>query len=298
MATFPVFHHFFVRSLDTDNKHLLWRMEVEGGDVLDFNIKVLRSESPGGPWEAVSGPFRDRDHFIDQTIPVGHRYRQLYYKLELTHVPTGEVQEAGPVTQEAEIDLYGAEIRRHLMLLHKEFTGRTCWLFPVRTYGARCPRCWDRKSQARSRSRCLDCYDTTFLRGYLAPLEIAITFDPSANNEQVTTLGKGQQNNTTARMGFYPQVKPGDVIVELENRRWRVTNVTNLEALRAVTAQELQLHEIPVRDIEMELPLDQSQILTERWFAPRRNFSNPHNEENDADTIRLLYPGARQGVRG
>ena len=65
-----------------------------------------------------------------------------------------------------------------------------------------------------------------------------------------------------------------------------------------MTAQELQLHEIPVRDIEQELPLDASQLLTERWFAPERNFSNPHNSENDADLMRLLYPSAVKGVRG
>ena len=43
-----------VRSLDVDRKEVTWKISDYQGDIYDFDLQVLRSESPEGPFEAIS----------------------------------------------------------------------------------------------------------------------------------------------------------------------------------------------------------------------------------------------------
>ncbi|HNC99353.1 MAG TPA: hypothetical protein PKW90_24680, partial [Myxococcota bacterium] len=195
----------------------------------------------------------------------------------------------GPASQEAPPDLIALELQRHFMMLYKEFTGRPCWLFPVRTFGPKCPSCYDKRTGARKRSRCTTCFDTSFMHGYLSPILVHVDIDPSANGHQVSTLGKQQQQNTTANMGWYPRVKPDDILVEPENLRWRVVSQAQTEQNRAPVSQQLQLHAIERGDIEMDLPLNEEALELDRWLSPRRNYTNPHNlDHNDMHLLAVM----------
>jgi hypothetical protein len=299
IVSFPSLKRLTVRSLNADVLQVQWEFgqELEGTSVWDLQIQILRSESSEGPWTAVSPTFRDKYSFVDTTIPVANRYRQLHYKLQVTHIPTGQVREYGPANQEALPDLIALEIRNNMLLLYKEFSGRPCWLFPIRTFGPRCPNCWDPRLRNRSKSRCESCYGTSFLHGYLSPILCHVDINPSANGEQPSTMGKNQQNNTTASLGWYPQVKPGDVLVEAENRRWRVISQTQTEQLRSPVSQDLELNQIDPADIEMALPLREEELDRNLWLAPPRNFSNPHTLESSPDQILQLYPQLTRGTR-
>src|SRR5206468_1320208 len=153
-----------------------------------------------------------------------------HYLLRLSHVPSGDSLDVGPVAKEPEADLLALELRRHATLLFREFAGRRCWVLPVRTFGARC-ECWNATLQQRRRSGCVLCFDTGFIRAYLSPIETWIQFDPSSKSEQTTNTGAQQQSNTTARLAYYPPLRPRDLIVEGENRRWRVVQVSQTEQL-------------------------------------------------------------------
>jgi len=268
-----------VRSLDRDFFEVSWRIGETHEDVLDYQYQVLRSESPSGPFDELTAFFLDRYLFIDDKIPTGHRWRLLHYVIRVKHVPTGETWDFGPVAHEPEPDLIALELRRHLQLLFHEFAGRRCWVLPLRTFGQRC-ECFDPRMFKRTRSRCVTCFDTGFARGYLSPIEAWLQFDPSAKTNQVANVGMQQQSNTTGRMGYYPPMKPGDLIIEPENRRWKVVAVTMTEQGRAPVTQEMQLHEVPPRDIEFEVPLILDEALKDVWFNPPRNYSNPHNLES------------------
>lgn len=285
-----------VRSLDLDIQEISWSVENTSEDVLDYTFQVLRSESPAGPFSASCAPFEDRYLFIDNAVPVGDRWRTQYYLVRLTHKASGQSKDFGPVSKEPEADLVAAEIRRHMQLLFREFAGRRCWVLPVRTFGQRCT-CWNPTLSQRKRSGCRLCYDTGFIRGYLAPIESWIQFDPSPKTEQTTNVAAQQQSNTTARLAYYPPLKPRDVIIEGENRRWRVVQVNQTEQLRAALHQEIQLHEIPPKDIEYSLPLDLGAALRDLWLAPSRNFTNPQNldsaESGDTDPL-SLYTAANK----
>jgi hypothetical protein len=126
------------------------------------------------------------------------------------------------------------------------------------------------------------------------PIEIWGPVDPSAKSEQNTNVGPMQQSNTTSRWGHYPPLKPNDLIVEPENRRWRVVSVSQTEHNRARILQEAQIHEVPPGDTEFRIPLNMDTALKDLWLSPSRNYTNPHNlesfESEEIPNIFALYP--------
>lgn len=286
-----------VRSLDVDFLEVSWKVQSTTDDLFDYTFQVLRSQGPAGPFEAVSPEMEDRFIFIDRNLRTGHDFRTYFYKIRIKNKLSGQTQDFGPADAGPDADLIAQELRRNMNLLLREFTGRRCWVFPVRTFGQRCG-CFDTRLQKRTRSHCASCYDTGYVRGYLTPIESWINIDPDSKNEQTFHVGPTTQSNTTARMGFFPPVKPRDLIVEPENVRWRVVQVGGTEKSRAPVHQEIQLHKIPTTDIEYKLQFNIGDSISNLWLSPSRNFTNPHSletfkDEEYANVLRLYgisYP--------
>lgn len=268
-----------VRSLDVDLHEITWEIESTSEDILDYTFQLLRSESPEGPYEILTPEFEDQYLFIDNAIYRGHLYRKYFYVLKVKRKDTEETKEFGPAAHEPEADLIGKELRKHMNLLMREFAGRRCWLLPVRTFGQRCD-CWNPTLQKRTRSGCLTCFDTGFVRGYMTPIETWVQIDPSPKSEQNANIGPLQQINSTARFGYYPPVKPRDLLIEGENKRWRLGQISNTEKHRALVHHEMQIHQIPPTDIEYRIEIDIGAALKDIWLAPSRNFTNPHTLES------------------
>lgn len=271
-----------VRSFSLDFLEVTWEIENTTLDPHDFQMHILRSESPMGPWDEVAGPFEDRYRFVDSRVNLLHRWRQIYYKIRsVQKADTANVVESDAFTFHAEPDLIAQEIQRLERLVWEEFAGRRCFIFPVRTFGQRCPHCYDGPEKGkghtsqRRRMNCHTCYDTSFARGYFDPIEIFMQIDPSPKSVQQLPITERQQVDTLARLPNFPLVKPRDIIVEAENRRWRVVKVSTTERLRHVVHQELQLHELAKGDIEFQLPIRKD--LENFEPSPGRNFTNPQN---------------------
>jgi hypothetical protein len=109
---------------------------------------------------------------------------------------------------------------------------------------------------------------------------VFIQIDSANQSEQNTNVGVAHQQNTTGRLVDMGSLKPRDLIVEPENRRWRVLSVTQTEQLRAPVHLELQLHAIPESDVEYSIEIKLEESLKDLWLSPSRNFSNPHNLES------------------
>lgn len=265
-----------VRSLDVDFTELSWKIDDTTEDVLDYELQVLRSEAPAGPWDAVSEKFSDKYLFYDRFTRPFHNWRSLFYSIVVTHKQTGETKTFGPQQQQAEPDLIANELRRHMQLLLREFTGRRCWLLPRRTFGQRCPSCWNKTLQKQTRSGCKTCFDTGFARGFLHPVEVFAQID--TGSPAVDT--RNAPGGNTARLVDIGGVKPRDILVEAENKRWRVVAVNQTEQSRSPIHLEVQLQEIPESDVEYAIPLVLDQALKDMWISPVRNFSNPQNLES------------------
>lgn len=278
----------YARSFDLDHINVFWELadfDSQNDNILAFDFRILASESPSGPFEVIAGPFKDQ-YFLKVPCPPNlHKWRKIFYKLRITDTRTSEEKDYGPTAQLAEPDLIALEIQRQEDILFREFAGRLCWIFPVRTFGPKCT-CYDFVTDRRMRSNCLTCYDTGYLGGYLAPVETFFQADTDPKRSELTSKGEIQNRNSTGRLISFPPVKPKDILVEAENRRWRIVSVSTTERLRAVVHQEILLHEIPPGDVEYKLPIGIDDITTIE-FASERNFKNPQHPE-DEDIQRVL----------
>jgi len=267
-----------VRSYDLDHLDIFWEIPEVSESLEDYDFFVLRSiDGVAGPYRVLAGPFYNTFVFRDVDVHRLNKWRQYYYKIRVVHRASQKTQEFGPQWLRAQPDLLGMEFQRRELLLLREFSGRVAFLFPVLTFGERCGHCWDLgpKYNTIGRSKhqnCATCFDTTFVGGFASPIRFYLQIDPSPKAVQRTDLGEEQFNHTTARTTSFPPVKPKDIIVEAENRRWLVNDVASTEKLRSTVRQELKIFELPRDDIKMKVPVD-FDLLAEH--SPRRAFSRP-----------------------
>jgi len=264
------------RSLELSRMFLTW--EATGTeDPLDYDIYVERADSPGGAWTTLTSvPLVDSYIFVDSQPGLLHTWNQLFYRLRAVHRASSETAyfPRVPVRLQARPPLDALEMSRQELVLLKEFTGRKCWLFKRRTFGLKCPECWDRFSQRKTKSNCRTCWSTGWMGGYHNPIEFYCQIDPTGQAAQIVPpVGETHQENTTARTIFFPPIDVRDLIVEAENKRWRVHTRSTTERARAPVKQELQIHRIPEGDMEYAIPLNLDILATEPTAV--RQFQNP-----------------------
>lgn len=285
---------FKVRSLSVDSNTISWEIGETNEDVLDYTFQLLRSESAEGPFESVSSTFEDRYSFVDNAVPHSHNYRQLHYLLRVTLKSDSSTKDFGPASREPEANLIVTELRTHVNLLMREFAGRRCWVLPVRTFGQRCTACYNVTLQKKRKSGCISCYDTSWTRGYLRPIESWMQIDPNPDAEQQSAVGPTQQQTTTARLGASPSLKVGDLVIEAENHRWRVTQVNQTQHNRSPIHQEVSIHLIPSMDMEYKIKFDLDTDFQKLNLSPSRNFTNPQTlesaQDEDIPDILGIYP--------
>jgi len=273
-----------VKSFLVDCLDLFWEIESTVEDPLDYGFVVERSESPGGPWDQLSQEFSDKYQYRDiRSLPF-HRWRTLFYRIRIRHIVSSQTTYSDIAAREPRPNLEAIEVRRLEALLFQEYIGRAVLVYPVRTFGQRCPNCYDPVTGSKLRSNCLTCYGKGFTRGYHSPILSRLQIDPSPKHTRMTSTGETQERNTTGRMPFFPPIKPHDVLIEAENRRWEVTSLSSTERLRATLHQEFVIHELPESDIVYRLPVNLDDI---RNFEanPPRTYTNPHSLEATDDPV-------------
>lgn len=284
-----------VTSLSLNYLDVSWEIEPTHEDVWDYRFTVERSQSPQGPFDPATEEFTDRYFFRDIGVPRWDLYAELHYRIKVRRVSDDETVYSDPVARSAKPDLIAMEVRRLEQVLFREHIGRRCFLFPRRTFGQRCPTCYDSVTGQQTRSNCTTCYDTSYVRGYLDPVELRIQIDPTPKHIELSEIYKTEQENTTARCVADFPVKPMDMIIEFENRRWRVVRVSSTQRLRVPLHYELVLHHIPRKDIEWQVPVNLDDLTTYQP-SPEREFTNPHNlEGHKSVTEGYLADGAVHG---
>ncbi len=251
-----------VGSVTTFHTLVTWKIENTFDDPLDYDMRVMRSESQGGPFDYVSQPFVDKYQFVDSIADLETRaHRLLWYMIEVTERKSGLKEVYGPAGLTGAADPIATEMRRQAMLILQQAAGRRCWLFPVRTFGKRCPECYDPVTDQQTKTRCKVCYDTTWVRGYLDPIEVWVQFEPTPKQMASNQIRVEKMQNQKAMCGYYPEIKPLDMLVEAENRRWLVQTLIAPERLRAPVRQLLTLDEIELGHINYEVPVKFDELL-------------------------------------
>lgn len=256
------------RTLDQRSVQLSWETKPTTEETLDYWFQVLRAEAEGGPWQELTEQFTDKFLFCDSMVEVTNPLRRLFYMLRVTSkTDATATNDFGPASVGDEPDLIAAEVRRTWDVVKHELNGRRCWLLPVRTFGSTCRNCYDVITQRVTKSGCLSCYGTGFVRGFHHPIEIWLNFQPVPRSLAVGQRVSPEQA-TKATAGYFPTVKPKDLIVESNNRRWRVGPVEVSERLGATLHQELTLAEVSISDPEQQVPIDPGALRSLELAAP------------------------------
>jgi len=228
-----------------------------------LTAQLVRCESRFGPYEPVGEPFdpRSRDTLVD-VVGQYRILRRWYYRLRITeYTNSAEVTQEWPPYDGASTD------RRddpEAMLLASDSEvryrdhGQSVIYFPVRTSGERCPKCFDRVTSAQISANCAACWGTSFTGGFLQPVKVWIMLEhqkatPSQENVQgvpITTV------HTQARFPWFVDLKPNDVVVDEDNRRWSVTeNIHRVMKRGCLIRSECEMALLPLDNVEYQLPV-------------------------------------------
>lgn len=132
-------------------------------------------------------------------------------------------------------------------------------VFKRKHFGEECTECYNPLTESSTKANCEECFGTGFIDGFWDPIETIGKIDPPVKIQQFGQVQFEEPINTQAHLRAFPQVKKGDVVVEVcWNNRWYVNNVQTVEHGRYPVKQLAEIKMIP-RDsalYELELPED------------------------------------------
>lgn len=268
-----------VRVVGFDRHYLdvYWEVPPTLSDIQEYEFTVQRSESEAGAFEDITGALKDTYFFRDYGVPPVSVNRVLFYRIKVRHAPSGEVVYSSVSSRRPPQDLIAREIVRLETLLFEEFAGTMGWLFPRRTFGQRCPQCWDDVLQKVVDDRCPVCFGTGFSGGYHRPIQFFVQVDESPTAERTSPPHHHQQKTFSIRSPASPFVKPLDLFIDNRNRRMRVLQVHGTHRLNTPVRQEFQAALVQPGSIEDAVPLEVDAATLEMYGW--RNFTNPQNME-------------------
>jgi hypothetical protein len=260
-----------VYSTDRDAITVTWEIAPTTVDLSQYTVSVLRSESHAGPYNRVSMEMVASDvyDFQDRAANILSKWREFYYRIRLTETATNKTWEFGSeeprkvlegadpggVTMEPPPDLIALEAIRRFDHVVREYAGRRVIVMVERTWGQRCPDCWDALKRRSTKSRCMTCFDTGINGGYFQPMEAFAMKPPHKVMTHLTPVFELQAHDAVMWFSSRPRLKPRDIVIDVELRRWRVIAVHRSEKSWALTRQTVQVRMLSRDQVEYKIPL-------------------------------------------
>lgn len=267
------FREVKVVSFSLQYQDVYWEIENTNEDLQEYDFYVERGEAELGPWALVAGPLVDRFYLRDNNVPLMNANRELFYRVRAVNRISEDELSSKVFSRNGPLPLDALEIVRNEELVLREHAGTKAWVFPIRTFGQRCPQCWDRALMKVTDDACPTCWGTGFSNGYHYPVECWVQLDSATKVEQVTQNVQLQSNYVTMRLGPVPNIAPMDLVVDHLNRRWRVVSVANTTRFGISVRQQPSLVRVTKGSVEDAIPLkvDTSNVQ----LRPSREYINP-----------------------
>jgi hypothetical protein len=246
--------------------HVQWLIEPEDTDISTIEVEILRSEAPTGPFKSITtlDPLLDFA-YTDKTVPWRPQNQDVSYKLRAVEKSTGDtVHESAAFGLEGPLTLDALEIiRQHKILLeglngHRSLRGIECTLYKKRNFGPRCHLCVDALTNRVTVSNCQSCSGTGFVIGYYEPVNIHVNIEPYPTEIRLANVGKIEPSDTQIFMTNFPVMYPGDLVVEPDEKHWRVKGTHYTERNRNLVHQVLGVTQLKPDDIAHETLLHSS----------------------------------------
>lgn len=281
---------FYARSFEIDALTIWWEIEDVSlsDDIYAYEFTLLKSESAAGPFDIVYGPFQNIFTFRDSVHPTNHKNTTIYYKLRIVdrRIDGDLGVEYGPTAQIPEPNLEALEIIRLEDTLFRNVTGRKWYVFPRKTFGARCI-CYNTTMQRQEFGNCKTCFGVGYLGAYNQPIAFYGQCDPTSRQSQLGVAINQTPNITILRTVSYPSILPGDLLVNSENHRWYCIKTEVTQRLGYDVHQEITIKEILRSNVEYLVPVLDS-IKNIEGITDPRLFSNPQTLNNE---VRPNYLG-------
>lgn len=272
---FPVVRNIRVYTLNPDYITVEWELEPTTLDLAQYSVEVWRGESEGGPYQRVSLTMNSADifDFQDRAVNLLSKWRNFYYRIRVIdrdskgeHLDFGSTpwrqvltgEDPGGVVMEAPPDLLALESIRRFNLVLREFGGRRVLASVQRTWGQRCPNCWDNLKRRRIKSHCQTCFDTGLLGGYFQPMEAWCMKPPHQVRAQLTSLFELQADDRVMWFSRYPRLKPRDLVTSIDGDRFRVIQINRSEKAWTLTRQTVQLRRLSRDQVEYQIPISKT----------------------------------------
>mgnify|MGYP000876470694 CR=1 FL=1 len=235
---------------------LTWNIPARWG-ACTFN--VYRGETELGPWDKLNPtPLSSSTNFFeDITTNDFSMFINGYYVIEVT-LPSGNSIRSASSTWHNKrttwVELRAREIiRRETWLLNK-FTGIESLIFKRKTFGERCPNCWNYDIEKVTLDHCEVCLGTSFDGGYFPGYRPLVQYDPIPNTPQFSYQGKTENNLITAWTVDFPEINAFDLVLRVPDwRLYRVEAIQSTELQTVTVRQVFQLNELDKNSIEFNL---------------------------------------------
>lgn len=232
--------------------------DVESID--DLSVSIERSTNKGSGYVLVgelnTPPFEIKDKDVNLTV----NNVEFFYRATLKDSNGEKIDtKIGHVKQRKPDTLAGAITHKHKVILDV-IDNDDVVLLSKKRYGERCSKCWDPIRKQPSRSYCSNCYNTGYSGGFYPPEPIKISYmnSPSESRSVERDGTSGSDSPINAWTLNYPLIYPGDIIVDLDNNRFRISQVNkttknNTHILRHV----MSMTRIPKSDIIYKIPVSE-----------------------------------------
>lgn len=202
--------------------------------------------------------YSDPHEYVDSTAPAEFVWRKLYYRVRASRVGDADVVSAA-TTWFGNPDLVGQDIIARHTLLVDTITGSPFVYWKQRTFGPRCPTCFDPVAK-RSKKSCTRCLGTGFANPYHDPVGVWLDRDVPAEMLRMTPWGQLPQGKRTVWRPMYPMFTAGDVLLDAQSGdRYKLEERKTVAEKRGVPIQQVLLLDLmPRTSVVRLLQVDES----------------------------------------
>lgn len=234
---------------------LTWTVPASFGSC---GFDVFRSDTEYGPWEKLNeNKLVDIASFLITRGVKDSKFISNFFVVECT--PTiGRKIKSEVITLDNKrstwVELRAREIQRREWLLLRKFVGVKTLIFRRKTFGKRCPECWDEKTGKTLKDNCPTCLGTSFEGGYFPGHPTLFQYEPTSNNAVFGYQGKVESNQIPAWTISYPTIATFDLVLRVpDSKIYRVDLVQTTELQTVTVRQLMTLTELSKNNIEYKL---------------------------------------------
>ena len=241
-------------------KHVVveWSVPADWGGCLFY---VYFSQTENDQFELIN-PIPINGTFLTDTFTEAQRkFNKGYYVVEaiLTDPKRNNVAIRSPAhtwvnVRRDWVEIRAHEIQRRELFLLSHYNGVKSYLFRRKTYGERCPNCWDVRAEKLTQDHCPVCIGTSFKDGYFDPFTFYANYDATPGQTVKNYFGLFEPNNISAWTISMPNIQPDDIIMRTGDFAiYRVEEIAPTELLTKKVRQIMRLTELTRSDVENQL---------------------------------------------